>query len=288
MNFAIECNDLVKNYKKTTVLDKLSINVEENKIYGLLGRNGAGKTTLLNVISTQVLENSGEIKIFGERPYENQKVLNKICFIKERLWYMTNFKAKEIFKIASDMFENWDEEFKDELVREFELDINKKYKSLSKGMQSMVGIIMGLASRAPITIFDEAYSGLDAVARNKFYNILLQDYISNPRTIIFSTHYIDEVSDIFENIVIIHKGKLLLNENVVDIKERAFEIIGEGKVLDEILVDKRVLGNEIFGKMEKIFLFDSLSDDEIKDIKFSGGTIKPMSLQELFIHLTDK
>lgn len=288
MNFAIECNDLVKNYKKTTVLDKLSINVEENKIYGLLGRNGAGKTTLLNVISTQVLENSGEIKIFGERPYENQKVLNKICFIKERLWYMTNFKAKEIFKIASDMFENWDEEFKDELVREFELDINKKYKSLSKGMQSMVGIIMGLASRAPITIFDEAYSGLDAVARNKFYNILLQDYISNPRTIVFSTHYIDEVSDIFENIVIIHKGKLLLNENVVDIKERAFEIIGEGKVLDEILVDKRVLGNEIFGKMEKIFLFDSLSDDEIKDIKFSGGTIKPMSLQELFIHLTDK
>lgn len=288
MNFAIECNDLVKNYKKTTVLDKLSINVEENKIYGLLGRNGAGKTTLLNVISTQVLENSGEIKIFGERPYENQKVLNKICFIKERLWYMTNFKAKEIFKIASDMFENWDEGFKDELVREFELDINKKYKSLSKGMQSMVGIIMGLASRAPITIFDEAYSGLDAVARNKFYNILLQDYISNPRTIIFSTHYIDEVSDIFENIVIIHKGKLLLNENVVDIKERAFEIIGEGKVLDEILVDKRVLGNEIFGKMEKIFLFDSLSDDEIKDIKFSGGTIKPMSLQELFIHLTDK
>lgn len=288
MNFAIECNDLVKNYKKTTVLDKLSINVEENKIYGLLGRNGAGKTTLLNVISTQVLENSGEIKIFGERPYENQKVLNKICFIKERLWYMTNFKAKEIFKIASDMFENWDEEFKDELVREFELDINKKYKSLSKGMQSMVGIIMGLASRAPITIFDEAYSGLDAVARNKFYNILLQDYISNPRTIIFSTHYIDEVSDIFENIVIIHKGKLLLNENVVDIKERAFEIIGEGKVLDEILVDKRVLGNEIFGKKEKIFLFDSLSDDEIKDIKFSGGTIKPMSLQELFIHLTDK
>lgn len=288
MNFAIECNDLVKNYKKTTVLDKLSINVEENKIYGLLGRNGAGKTTLLNVISTQVLETSGEIKIFGERPYENQKVLNKICFIKERLWYMTNFKAKEIFKIASDMFENWDEEFKDELVREFELDINKKYKSLSKGMQSMVGIIMGLASRAPITIFDEAYSGLDAVARNKFYNILLQDYISNPRTIIFSTHYIDEVSDIFENIVIIHKGKLLLNENVVDIKERAFEIIGEGKVLDEILVDKRVLGNEIFGKMEKIFLFDSLSDDEIKDIKFSGGTIKPMSLQELFIHLTDK
>jgi ABC-2 type transport system ATP-binding protein len=165
MSVAIECTNLSKNYGKTTALDNINMKLEENKIYGFLGRNGAGKTTFLNILSAQVFNSSGEIKVFEETAFENDKILSSICFIKDRLLYMSNFKVKDIFSISKDFFQNWDEDFKDKLVEAFKLDSNKKYKALSKGMGAAVGIIIGLAARAPLTIFDESYSGLDACSK---------------------------------------------------------------------------------------------------------------------------
>jgi ABC-2 type transport system ATP-binding protein len=133
---------------------------------------------------------------------------------------MSNFKVKKIFELASDFFQNWDEEFKNELVAKFKLDINKKYITLSKGTAAIEGIIIGLASRSELTIYDEAYLGLDAAARKLFYDILLEDYIENPRTIIFSTHLIDEVSNLFEEIIKLHNGKILLKEETDIIKNK--------------------------------------------------------------------
>ena len=171
-------------------------------------------------------------------PFENEKILNKICFVKDKLSFMTWFKVNEIFDIAADFFENWDEKFKEELVDEFELDVNKRYKELSKGMESMVSIIIGLASRAPLTIFDEVYLGLDAGARQLFYEILFKDYLEHPRTIIFSTHLIEEVSNIFENIIIVHKGRVLLQDEKDNILDKAIEITGDKEKLEIYLNNK--------------------------------------------------
>lgn len=288
MSYAVQCTDLTKDFKKTKALDGVNFNIKENKIYGFLGRNGAGKTTLLNIISSQIFKTSGELKVFGEEPYENQKILSKICFVKDRMTFMSSHKVKQIFKIASDFFENWDEDFKNELVKNFGLDVNKKYKALSKGMESMVGIIIGLASRAPLTIFDEAYLGLDAAARQYFYDIILEDYMENPRTIIFSTHLIDEVSNIFEKIIIIHKGKVILQDEIDNIRNKAFSMVGKEDVLQIILKNKNILNEKDFGNLKEIFVFDHFDSDELKQLELQGVTIKPMSLQSFFIHMTDK
>jgi ABC-type multidrug transport system, ATPase component len=288
MEYAVQCKDLWKEYKKIMVLEGVSFNIEKNKIYGLLGRNGAGKTTLLNIISTQIFKSSGELKVFGEESYENQKVLDKICYIKDRMTYMGSFKVRDIFKFAAYFFDNWDEQFKEDLVEKFELDVHKKYKDLSKGMEAMVGIIVGLASRAPLTIFDEAYLGLDAAARQLFYDILLEDYMDNPRTIIFSTHHIDEVSNMFEKIIILHKGRVLLEDELDNVKNKAFQIIGREDQVEEIVRHKNILNIQDFGKAKKIFLFDELKKVEIEKLIFTGAEVKQITLQEAFIHLTDK
>lgn len=287
MTVAIECTNLCKNYGKTTALHNINMKLEENKIYGFLGRNGAGKTTFLNILSAQVFNSSGEIKVFGETAFENDKILSSICFIKDRLLYMSNFKVKDIFSISQDFFKNWDDAFKDKLVEAFKVDVNKKYKALSKGMGAAVGIIIGLASRAPLTIFDESYSGLDAAARQLFYDVLLEDFMDNPRTIIFSTHNIDEVSNIFEEIIILHEGKLLIKEDIDTIREKSYTLSGNNEAIDCVVKNKKVLREQAIGKAKRVFVFDTFSENEIKTIETKGISIMPMSLQELFINLTE-
>lgn len=286
MAYAVECMKVSKKFKDFEALKDISLNIEENKIYGFLGRNGAGKTTILNIITTHLFNDEGSVKVFGEVPFENEKILNKICFVKDKLSFMTWFKVNEIFDIAADFFENWDEKFKEELVDEFELDVNKRYKELSKGMESMVSIIIGLASRAPLTIFDEVYLGLDAGARQLFYEILFKDYLEHPRTIIFSTHLIEEVSNIFENIIIVHKGRVLLQDEKDNILDKAIEITGDKEKLEIYLNNKNVLKIEAYGNLQKAYIFERLDKDELSKIKFKGLEARTLSLEELFIQIT--
>lgn len=286
MRLAVEIMDLNKNFLNTKALDNLSLNIEEGKIYGLLGRNGAGKTTLLKIITAQYVKSSGTVKVFGEEPFENEKVLNKICFVSDKPKFIPTFTVREIFSIARAFNNNWDREFEKTLIKEFEVDLNKQYKNLSKGMQSIVSIIIGLASRAAITIYDEAYTGLDAVAREKFYRILLEDYSENPKTIIFSTHLIDEVSKLFENVIIIDKGKVILEEESDNLRTKAFYINGDIDKVSDVIKNKNVIYKEVMGNNINAAVLEDVTKEEKIKLQNMGLQIKSMSLQKLFIHLT--
>ncbi len=286
MNLAVEIKNLNKKFLKTKALDDLSLNIEQNKIYGLLGRNGAGKTTLLKIISALYIQNSGTVKVFGEEPFENEKALNKICFISDNPKFIPTFLVREIFSTARSFGAHWDKEFEKRLIKEFQVDINKQYKNLSKGMKSIVSIIIGLASRAPLTIYDEAYTGLDAVSREKFYNILLEDYSEHPRTIIFSTHLIDEVSKLLENVIIIHKGKVILEEEADTLRTKAFYISGDKERMEEVLKNKNVIDKEIIGSTENAAIFQTITREEILKLENMNLNIKNVPLQKLFVYLT--
>ncbi|MBU5438835.1 ABC transporter ATP-binding protein [Tissierella sp. MSJ-40] len=283
----LECKNLNKTFGKTNVLKDISFILEENKIYGLLGRNGVGKTTLLNLICNQVTRDSGEIKLFDEEIFENSKAMENICFIKEKDLPVEGYKIKKIFKIASILYKNWDEEYKDYLIKEFNLDVNKKYENLSRGNKSIVGAIIGLASRAKLTIFDEPSLGLDAAARYKFYNILLEDYEKNPRTIILSTHLIDEVSNLFEEIILLTEGKLMLKEDVHSLMEKAYFLNGREDNMKKVIEGKKVIHKEGFGATTILGIFDSLTREEVKMLKDNNVEVSSMPLQKLFIYLTE-
>lgn len=285
---AVECRNLTKSYGKNEVLKNINLGLEEGKIYGLLGRNGTGKTTLLNLICSQIMRDSGDINVYGEEVFENPRALENLCLVKEKELKTEDYKIKRIFDTAGILYKNWDEEYKDYLVKEFKVDLRKKYSKLSRGMKSLVGIIIGLASRAPITIFDEPSLGLDAAAREKFYNILLEDYETSKRTVIISTHLIDEVSSLFEEVIILDKGEVMIKKDTAELLEQAHFLNGKEENIMKIIRDKRILHKERFGASSIIGVLGDFSIEELETLKSNNIEKSPMPLQKLFIYLTDE
>lgn len=285
MTNVIQIENVTKTYDEAKVIDQVTLHVEENKIYGLLGRNGAGKTTLMKLITAQVFPTSGEISVFGEQPYENINVLENICFIKESQQYPDNYRVHDALDVARYLFKYWNEEFAMELVKEFQLPLKQKIKKLSRGMHSTVGIIIGLASRAPLTIFDEPYLGLDAVSRNIFYTKLIEDFGNYPRTIILSTHLIDEVSNILEHVFVIDKGKILIDQDAEELRGMAFNVSGLRGLVDSFIQGKKVIHRESIGGLLTATLMGD-SPELPKLAKNYGLEVTPISLQQMIVHLT--
>ncbi|MCT1398971.1 ABC transporter ATP-binding protein [Paenibacillus sp. p3-SID867] len=284
----IEVKNLSKKYKDTMAVDNVSFKVEANKIYGLLGRNGAGKTTIMQMITAQLFATQGEIRVFGEHPYENLKVIQQVCFIKEGQKYPDLFTVRDVMETAASVYPNWDAEYAKELIEVFRLPMKRLVKRLSRGMLSSVGIIVGLASRAPITIFDEPYLGLDAVARELFYDQLIEDYTDHPRTIILSTHLIDEVSRLLEHIIVIDGGKILLDDATDDLRGRAYTIVGPSGMVESFIQGQEVIHRESFASMLSVTLMGSASTKLKKEAEELGLETAPVSLQQLIVYLTKR
>ena len=234
----IKCTDLCKNYRQKKVLDNVNLTIEEGKIYGLIGRNGAGKTTLLSIISAQNPASSGDVTLDGEQIWENEKALSDIFFSREfsanTMSGANNLKVKEYLKYAQCFLKNWDNDYANELLARFDLDKNQSINKLSKGMMSMVTIVVALASKAKFTFLDEPAAGLDVVARNDFYRLLIEEYTQSGRTFVISTHIIDEASDIFEEVIIVNNQKIALKENTAELLERAYHISGNKEDVDKM------------------------------------------------------
>ncbi|KRF27677.1 ABC transporter ATP-binding protein [Paenibacillus sp. Soil787] len=279
-------NQFAAFYHQVTAVDYVSFSIEANKIYGLLGRNGAGKTTIMHMISSQQFATSGELKVFGEEPYENSRVLNQICFIKESQKYPDSFRVVDVIEVARSLFPNWDHAYAHALIEDFRLPLKRKIKKLSRGMLSSVGIVVGLASRAPLTIFDEPYLGLDAVARILFYDRLLEDYAEFPRTVILSTHLIDEVSRLLEHVLVIDNGKLIMNEDADALRGRACTVSGLATAVDSFTQGKKLLGRTAIGAAASATILGVLSDRDRKEAEAMGLEFAPVSMQQLIVHLT--
>jgi ABC-2 type transport system ATP-binding protein len=285
MTKVVEVQQLTKRYGSVTAIQDISFSLEPNKIYGLLGRNGAGKTTIMHMITAQLFATSGELKVFGEAPYENNNVLHQICFIKESQKYPPNFRVVDVLAVAASLFPNWDQDYAYSLIEDFRLPLKRKVMKLSRGMLSSVGIVVGLASRAPLTIFDEPYIGLDAVARGLFYDHLMEDYALHPRTVVLSTHLIDEVSRLLEHIIVIDGGKLIINEEAESLRGRAFTIVGPTSKVESFTRGKEVIHRDSIGGLVSVTLLDSIGLK--KEAEALGLELVPVSLQQLIVHLTN-
>ncbi len=282
------CKDLCKSYRKTEVLKGLDLELEKGKIYGLIGRNGAGKTTLLSLLSAQNPVTSGEITLDGQAVWENQELMERICFSRE-LNPMTNgaaaMKVKEYFKIASIYMPKWDQALAKRLAKEFELDMNKKIMKLSKGMLSMVTIIVALASKADFTFMDEPVAGVDVVMREVFYRMLLEEYEESGRTFVISTHIIEEAADVFEEVIMLDKGKIILKENTQDLLDRACHISGVAEAVDKAMEGKKAYHAEKLGRSKGVTLL--LNPGE-RMATTEDVSVQPISLQQLFVAMCGK
>src|SRR5699024_8113434 len=249
---AIEAHGVTRRYKDTIALDNVTLNFEKDKIHGLLGRNGAGKTTMMSVMTAQDWPSEGDIRVFGQPPHENEQILPDICFVREDQRYPEDALAKHAFAAARDAFEHRDAEFEQRLSDDCRVPLNTPIKKKSRGQKSAVGVIIGLAARAPLTVFDEPYTGLDAVARQLFYDRLLEDFTEHQRTIVVSSHLIDEISYLLEHVVVIDQGKILVDETADDLRDQAVTLVGAAAAVQQVVADREVVGREELGRIVRI------------------------------------
>jgi len=288
MTLGIEVNQLEQRYGSFTALHNISFKLEGGKIYGLLGRNGSGKTSLLSILASYRQQSGGEVAIDGEAPFENARIMEQVCFIQESGHMPDTLSIRDVLKLSASCWPNWDAKYADRLIRHYELPIKKRISSLSRGMKSALGVTIGLASRAPVTIFDEAYLGMDAPSRYTFYEELLNDYMEKPRTFILSTHLIEEVGNLFEEVLILDKGRLIMHEEIDTLRARGSSITGPSESVDRFAEGLTVLGEQKLGKTKSVTVFGELTDVKRKQAATARLELSPVSLQDLFVHLTKK
>ncbi len=289
MNTVIQLNGLSKTYGTGAgavhAVRDVSLTLTENRIHGLLGRNGAGKTTLMQLLTGQELATAGDIRVFGEHPLENARVLERVCFIKESQRYPDDFRVKHVLRSAEWFFAGWDAEFATQLVEQFRVPINRRMKKLSRGQLSAVGVIVGLASRAPLTFFDEPYLGLDAVARQLFYDTLLADVAEHPRTVVLSTHLIDEVSDLLEHILVIDEGRIIIDADAEELRGTATDVVGPRSVVEAFAEGREVVHTATIGGLASATIA-GLDAAGRAAATAAGLELAPVSLQQLVIRTT--
>ena len=282
----LQCRGIVKEYRKQEVLHNIDLTLEQGKIYGLIGRNGAGKTTLLSILSAQNPATSGEVFLNEEKVWENSRALEQIFFSREispnTAGDSSGLKVKDYLEMAEAYLPKWDKNMAEELVELFHLDKKKKTLKLSKGMLSMLSIVLALASKAEFTFLDEPVSGLDVVAREQFYRLLLEEFTESGRTFVISTHIIEEAADLFEEVIFLHEGRILLKENTQELLEHSIYVSGRAEEVDEAVKGKEIHHQEILGRSKSVMV--RLKEGETLN-QTQGITLQPMNLQKVFVSL---
>ncbi|WP_078392680.1 ATP-binding cassette domain-containing protein [Shouchella patagoniensis] len=268
------------------ILDDVTFTIQEPGIYAVLGPNGAGKTTIMHILSGLSTCTSGNVMIDGENPFENRVILDKISFIQESENFKPTLKVSQIIHYVQAFYPNWNHELVTKLITLFKLPMNKRLNQLSKGMVSALNMSIGLASRAPLTIFDEPYIGMDATARKKLYAEIIEDYVDHPRVILFSTHFIEETQNIFEHALIVQNGTIKLFTSIDELTSRAMKISGPIDVIQSLgIPEQKILSYQEFMSEASVTTF--LENGEDLHVPPTCQAI-PLPLQEFFIDFTSE
>ncbi|QKY71059.1 ATP-binding cassette domain-containing protein [Lentibacillus sp. CBA3610] len=284
----IKCTDLTKSYGQQKALDNLSVTIEENKITGLVGRNGAGKTTLLKILAGFWRVSSGEVNVFSRKPFDNLFVSANTMFVDDQMNFPTALTLKEILEQAGRFYDNWDMELAERLFDYFSFRPGQNYSVLSKGKKSTFNMIVGLCSRCRLTIFDEPTTGMDTAVRKDFYRALLKDYLAHPRSIIISSHHVDEVEEVLEDVLLVESGQKFLHMPIEDLKEYAIALNGPSEDVNKWRRDREVLHTKTAGNNTYAVVTNDFEQHELEQINLAGIDMSSVSPGDLCVYLTDR
>ncbi len=282
----VEIENVSKSFGDKKVIDDINLKMLDGHTYALLGRNGSGKTTLMNLITTRYLPDSGSIRLIGEEAYENDRVLSDICYMKDFVPVFSDLKPVKIFGMARKHYSRWNEELQHRLTEFFRIDEKSVYGLMSKGQQTAVGLIIGLCSGTRILLFDEIYSGLDAVYRKELYNLIMEEQERYTRTMILTSHLIEEMTNVFTDVIILHNGKVIFTDDIENVQRYSKKLTGRQDI-DDLLKGKNILSKAFIGQnIKEIRIYDELGKSEIEELCDRGYKVDNMNLQELFRAMT--
>lgn len=277
METVLEVKNLAKDYESFSLND-ISFKVKKGSITGFLGINGSGKTTTIKSLAGLTLPTSGEIYFFGEKidSKNESRIKSKIAFLLDGNYYYPELKLKVMKKIFSRAYPNWDENVFNKLMQAFELNPNQKISTLSKGMKARFSLALALSHGAELIIMDEPTEGLDPLMRESFVCIL-KDLAQKGITIFLSSHITSDLDKIADEVILIHDGNIMLQEEMKNLKASYFAVSGDISMLS--------------GDNEKMFLRISKDENEFTgtyrgnkdDIlnQFSDAKIRSANLEEI-------
>jgi ABC-2 type transport system ATP-binding protein len=288
MTTAISTVGLTRRYRDQLALDDVTLDIPAGAITGLLGRNGAGKTTFLRLLTGQEFASAGSVIVLGADPIRNEQVLRRMVLIREDQRYPEpSFTVRHALRVASWFYPNWSAELAAALVADFELPMDRRIKNLSRGMRSALGVVIGLAARAEVTLFDEPHAGLDAVARQLFYDRLLTDYTEHPRTVLLSTHLIDEAAGLLERVVGFDHGRLVLDAAADDLRGSSTSVSGPAPAVAEFIAGRRVRDQRRLASQGSAVVIGALRDVDRIRARTLHLNLEPLTLQQVVMHAVD-
>jgi len=293
MKYAIETKNLSKNFGKLNAVDGLDLQIPQGSIFAFLGPNGAGKTTTINMLMNIISPTNGEASVIGiDSKKLTPKDIEKIGYVSENQELPEWMTVERFIHYCKPMYSTWDDDFCEELLKQFDLPLKQKIKTFSRGMKMKVALVSALAFRPKLLILDEPFSGLDPLVREEFIDGLLEITENKDWTILISSHDIHEVERLADWVGIIHLGKKQLVEETESLQDRfrSIEVTLNDTSNDEKSYPENWLSlkhkNRVVTFIDSQFL-DNKSQEEIKkifpnttDIRVSG-----MTLREIFVIL---
>lgn len=259
----------------------MAVDFAPDRVHGLLGANGVGKTTLMSVILNHTFRSSGEVLIDGEDPRENARLLERTCFIHEDQKFHDDDTPASLLRILPTFYPAWDTELAERLASRFKLPMSTRTTKLSRGQRSALAIVISLAARAPYTFMDEPYLGLDPGHRALFYEEFARALAEHPRTVILSTHLIDEVSDLLEDVVMIEDGRVTVDADIDDARDSAFVLRGLEPVVRDVVGARRVLREHRLGNILSVTVDGTATAEDRRRADAANVSVEPVTLQEL-------
>ncbi|SDN80471.1 ABC-2 type transport system ATP-binding protein [Psychrobacillus sp. OK028] len=282
----IDCQKVSKDFRRTNALEDITFQLTEQKITGLIGRNGAGKTTLLKILAGLTKHRSGEVNVFGKSPYNNLMVSENSILVDDQMTFPDSLTLEEVLQSAPAFYKRWDTEFASRLFQYFKLNPKQQHSKLSKGAKATFNMIFGLSTRCELTMFDEPTNGMDEAVRSDFYRALLKDYIAHPRSILISSHHLAEIEQLLEDILLIHKGRVVLHQSLDEVKEYAVAV--QGLIAD---VERWTVGEEIIHSKriddQRLYVVVK-NNSKLERARIEGASIQTLAASEVCMYVTSE
>ncbi|MEH7107892.1 MULTISPECIES: ABC transporter ATP-binding protein [Bacillaceae] len=284
----IEMKNVSKAFNRSKALENVNLSIQKGSIYGLIGSNGAGKTTLIKLLVGIYRPDQGPITIDNQPVYENVHIKQKLLYIPDQPYFLPQYNTKQMARFYKSCYPTWDEERFEKLVELFDVNVNKKIHTFSKGWQRQVAFILALSAKPEILILDEPMDGLDPVVRKKVKNLLIHDVAEREMTILISSHNLREIEDLCDHIGIIHKGTLIMEKELDELKADIHKVqVAYKNGIPDLLLEKlNPLHTEKRGSVS-LLIVRGQEETIAKQIRSTSPVIfdlLPLTLEEIFIY----
>jgi len=284
--YAIKLSSLNKYYNKTHAIKDLNLNINKDNMIGLIGANGSGKTTFFKLCNGFLEESSGTIEVMGGNPFTDITIKEQMIYSMHDLPVGDYEKLASLIRYYEEAYPTFDIVFANKLIELFHVDKNKAYKKLSQGTKSLFNFICALATRCSVTMLDEPFIGIDIVKRRIAYQILLRDYMENPRTIIISSHNLSELDSLLSEMILIDDGNLIFYKEMDEVKEMAFRAEGDIDIVREFSKTCKIIHiND--GAVNSFGIFEGSPNSSVAhEAKELGLTISIVSPEDICVYVT--